>query len=76
MWGKMIVRAEDEEGGGRGSAQRVWVGAAPKEKEKKNECADGKGRTKRLKVWKREPDDGTINVDTNGEWMRVKIEII
>ena len=35
MWGKMIVRAEDEEGGGRGSAQRVWAGAAPKEKEKK-----------------------------------------
>ena len=34
MWGKMIVRAEDE-GGERGSAQKVWMGAAPKEKVKK-----------------------------------------
>ena len=63
---------------GEGERQRTEGvgGCGAKRKGKKKMSVQTKGRTKRSKVWKRGPDDGTINVDTNGEWMRVKIEII
>jgi hypothetical protein len=74
-WGVKLILRTRMEGGKRvekeaAHRERRW-GQRQKEKEKKNECGDGQVE-RRVKSLGEGTARGTINVNTIGEWMRVK----